>query len=210
MSDGHPVAASENQGSDDHDLTQSTDAARMVLRTNVVNGEPVLRNADGDSLQGTFNAGITQPFTYFLVFRVDTTVTNDDTGRFACDGDDNTNRAIIGKDSDPDPDELGVYAGSWLHGSQPDTDFHYITAVFNGASSQFWLDGVSEASGDAGSKDVDGLTIGANYQGAAGNVDWIGDIAEIIIYDSELSAADRAEVETYLSNKYGSMEYVVP
>jgi hypothetical protein len=46
-----------------------------------------------------------------------------------------------------------------------------------------------------------GIDIGGNpWQGLE---DWIGDIAEIIIYDSALSDGDRTLVENYLEAKYG-------
>ena len=46
---------------------------------------------------------------------------------------------------------------------------------------------------------MNGLTLGANYLGGA---QMLGYIAEIIIYDANLSDADKNEVGNYLATRY--------
>jgi hypothetical protein len=195
--DGDPVGASVNRGSDSHDITQSTSANKPTYKTGVLNGEPVFRFDGGDWLGGAYNNALSQPITVFAVAALDSA--NDDVGRNIIDGDDSTNRMALFERRINNPDTWSIYAGSILDGGASDANWNIWTALFNGASSQFWLGGNSEASGNAGSDDPDGLRLGT-YDGAAGL--WDGDIAEILIYNSNLSTADKNEVAQYLADKY--------
>ena len=78
--------------------------------------------------------------------------------------------------------------------------WHIWTILFNDASSEFWSNGVSEASGDADPKVLDGITVGANYNTASR---WKGDVGELLIYDSGLSDADKNELGSYLGMRWG-------
>ena len=57
-----------------------------------------------------------------------------------------------------------------------------------------------QKSGNAGANGMSEFTIGS-WRG--GLFYWDGDIAEVIIYDSNLSDADKNEVGGYLATKYG-------
>ncbi|NIV36798.1 MAG: hypothetical protein GWN58_47395, partial [Anaerolineae bacterium] len=151
---------------------------------------------------GPFTSGgaLTQAFTYFAVAKLDAGAVNDNKLHYICDGDDNTNRAILRQTDLPTPDAWNMWSGTNLTGGDSDGNWNIWTAVFNGNSSAFWLNGGLEASGAAGALEPDGLTAGAAYGGIAGW--WEGDIAEIIIYDSELSDADKDEVGQYLAARY--------
>jgi hypothetical protein len=46
-----------------------------------------------------------------------------------------------------------------------------------------------------------GITVGANNNGTSAG--WQGDVAEVLVYDHKLSAADLAQVDGYLADKYG-------
>ena len=72
--------------------------------------------------------------------------------------------------------------------------------LFNGAGSQFWHNGISEAAGNAGVRVFDGLVIFASN---AFTAPWKGDATEIILYDANLSDADKNQVGQYLATRYG-------
>jgi hypothetical protein len=62
-----------------------------------------------------------------------------------------------------------------------------------------WIDGVAQgAVWDAGP-----LAVGDIYLGSRTDTyHWLGDIAEVLVFDDVLSATDRENVEAYLSAKY--------
>ena len=70
--------------------------------------------------------------------------------------------------------------------------------LFNGASSELWFEGVSQDTGSTTSV-PDGMTWGAANIDAAY---FTGDMAEILIYDSDLSDADKNEIGAYLATKF--------
>lgn len=199
--DGDPVGAAVNQGSDIYDIVQATSGAKPTYKTGILNGQPVLRFDGGDSLIGAFAGGaISQPYTIFVVSQLSAGAVNDNNTHFLTDGNDATNRAGVFKNAGTTPDSWALFAGANLVGGNSDSDWNIWTILPNGASSQFWDSGVSEASGNAGANSIDGLAVGARYDGTASW--WIGDIAEVLIYTGNLSTADKNQVAQYLSTKY--------
>ena len=90
-----------------------------------------------------------------------------------------------------------MYAGSEiLSGDAPTANWGLLTALFNGASSQLWLNGTSIMTGDAGSQNSDGLTIGNRYTGA---FYWKGYLSTLAICDPSLSDAQRQDMQTAMN-----------
>nr|NIQ88590.1 hypothetical protein [Deltaproteobacteria bacterium] len=79
-------------------------------------------------------------------------------------------------------------------------DWNTWTCLLNGASSQFWHNGTSQASGNAGANDLDGITVGDRQPTG---FPWTGDITEIITYRGGLPDADKNQVGRYLADRYG-------
>jgi hypothetical protein len=196
------VGAWEDKTANEDDVTQGTADDKPTLQTNELNGESVLRfDGSNDYLQGAFTTGgsISQPNTVFVVAKLDTGTSNDGT-RYACiDGDDSSNRHYLWKNENATPDNMVISGGTLLQGDDADESWNIWTVLFDTTTSQFWRNGVSENSGNAGSNAMDGLTVGAAYSTSH---PWDGDIAEIIIYDSELNDADKNEVGGYLGDRY--------
>lgn len=192
-----PVGASVNQGSDTHDIVQATAVNRPTLRQVTNNGKTFYTwEHNSDYLKGAFGGGaISQPFTAIYVAKLDPTVVNDGQNHFATDGDDATNRMILSQLNTPTPDAWQVLAGASLVDGDTDSNWNIFTILYNGASSQLWINGTSKASGDVGAHTPDGITIGANNGGGA---PWKGYLAPLLIYPGNISNADKNQIGQYL------------
>ena len=206
-SDGDVVGRWEDKTTNADHVNQANAGNKPTLQSgagDLLNGWPVVRT-DGidDYLQGAFTTGgaMNQPNTVFAVAALDAVSVNDDNGHAITDGDDNANRHILSVSQASIPDKWQIYGGAQLIGSANDSSVNIWTALFNGATSQFWLNGNSQAGpGNAGAHALDGLTIG---DGNAGGAPWDGDIVEIILYDANLPDADKNQVGRYLADRYG-------
>lgn len=202
-SDGDVVGAEENQGSDTYDVVQATTANKPLYKTGILNGEPMLL-FDGvdDYLAGAFAGGlISQPITAFVVAQLASGRVNNNAGYNIIDGDDTTNRLVIFKGATGSPDTWEIFAGSTLVGSVAvDANAHILCAIFNGASSELIVDGASHATGNAGTKGIDGLSVG-RYPGGSGY--WSDYIGKRLIYEGDLSTADKNQVGNFLADFYG-------
>jgi hypothetical protein len=204
-SNAYVVTVYDQKGGDD--VTQATKADQPLYVASLQNGRPGMR-LDGSNhhLQGAFTNGgqLSQPFNVFVAAKLDATIVDDDLGHYIIDSDDTVNRMGIAcrQQLGGDPDIFALYAGSWLSGSATDSSMHLFVAVFDSASSLLRIDGSDDASGNPGSDNADGITVGARFSGS----DWFkGDIlVPAIIADPALSAADRAALETAI-NAYWSI-----
>jgi hypothetical protein len=199
-SDGDVVGRSVNQGSDSHNANQTTTSLKPTWQTSELNGRPVFR-IDGidDFLAGTFTGALTQPFTQIVVAKLTLAAVNDNSQHTAIDGAGTLNMAIKTATA-TDPDTWQINAGTGANGSATNANWNIFTALFNAVSSRLWINGISDIAAAAGSENPTGITIGATIGGT--NV-WAGDIAEILIYNSSLSDADKNEIGDYLAAKYG-------
>ncbi len=113
-----------------------------------------------------------------------------------------TNRVALVR-LQPSDNQYDVFAGSdGTVSHTDDTNWHYLGAVVNGASSSLSIDGANTA----------GLSSGANSLGSTyclgcvaatpGVFGMGGYIAELIIYNTALNTTDRQRVEAYLAAKY--------
>ncbi len=78
---------------------------------------------------------------------------------------------------------------------------YVIAAYFNTTSSQVFVNNATTAvgSGNSGSNQLTGLTIGTNKSGSSG---FNGLISEVIVYNRPLKMQERKDVMNYLSKKY--------
>lgn len=80
-----------------------------------------------------------------------------------------------------------INAGATVSGSTDDGDWHVFVAVFDGASSELYLDGGTPTTGNAGAQGMDSFVLGRSDTEAAywdGDVNWCG------VYDGDLVTAD--------------------
>jgi hypothetical protein len=96
----------------------------------------------------------------------------------------------------------GEYAGSFLDNNSTGTSgWVEATFIFNGTNSQFFVDGVCGATGNAGANGLEGILIGC-FKNLNENF-WNGQIGDIIVYTNILSTASQQTVENALRSNYG-------
>jgi hypothetical protein len=191
--DGDPVGRWTDRSVNGTNATQATDAKRPTLKLNVQNGNPVVRY---DGVDDFLAAALTtaQPITLFVVAK-------SAANKVLLDGDDATDRVLWYTNSSGNWE---AFAGTSLAADARLNAFHQHSVIYNGASSQVWKDGVSQAGpGAAGSNGLSGLTIGDAYLRDGGQA-FNGDVGEILIYSGALAAADREAVQAYLKGKWST------
>jgi hypothetical protein len=202
--DTDPVGAVVNQGSDTYDVVQATAGNRPTIQDVTIGSvTSYVWQFDGtnDFLQAAFGGGaISQPFTVFAVAQLDATAVNDGLRHVIIDGDDSSNRMVMRQELVGTPQFWGLFGGTGLIGGSSDSNWNSWTSLFNGISSQFWLNGVSEASGNAGANTPNGITVGALWNATQ---PWKGYIGQILIYPGNLSTADKNQVGEYLASVTG-------
>ena len=100
--------------------------------------------------------------------------------------------------------KAGYFAGSWQAQTTDVTALDQILALVlaDPAGGTVYRDGISIGTGNYSALAVGGtIALGAVYGGGSDAYD--GRLAEVLVYDSALSDADRGKVESYLANKYG-------
>lgn len=193
LSNGDPVSTWADLSGNGYNFTQ-TGGQRPTYNTGVLNGKPVLTFVSANTqymTTGGVNPVVNQAYTCFVVVKV--------TGAlFQCFLDGGTNATGIVR-IDAGNTGYQIYAGNVGAVSATPSNFNYLGAIFNGASSNLYVNGTSNPV-DAGGSGIAGVTLGAQGSGA-GLLD--GQIAEVIYYNSALSGGNITLVNTYLSTKYG-------
>lgn len=182
------------------DITQATAAKQPLFTASAQNGHAgMLFDGTSHSLAGAFTTGgiTSQPFNIYVVSQLDVSVVDDDSSRTAFDGNDSTNRAVLSKADRAPNDEWYIYAGVALYCGATDANWKVFSNLFNGASSQLWANGASLASGNAGIKNIDGLTLGAAFNASG---PWKGYITSIFVADPSHTTAQRQAAETAINN----------
>lgn len=193
--DGQAVQQWEDKSGLGRHAIQATAGSRPLLKTNSLNGMPVLQfKYDGVDkfMRSTFGTALTQPNTIFIVLKKAAVAA---AFHRYLDGITSTDRHLLGDDGAT----LQMFAGESLYAGTPDTDAHIFMMELNGASSALHMDGSEIGSGPAGAHGITGLTIGAAYTGTFG---LHGDIAEVIVYDRVLTSLEITNVNNYLAGRY--------
>jgi len=181
--DGEAIIRWEDQSGNNYHLTPPQTAP--VYDSLAQNNLPAIDFGAASNLSDNFNTTYTQPNTIVMVLS--------------------------------DPLSAGVYydgfsasqrhllAGTLiLAGASLSTSFSVVTSsitstIYNGAATEFFLNGVLTTNGNAGTQSLSGLVVGSNY---VGNAKSDISVYEIIVYDSALSTSDREALEAYLNTKY--------
>jgi len=146
---------------------------------------------DSDQLNVSFST-VSQPTTIAIVAQHDTVGSSS----AVFDADTGLNHLIRAEDDGP---FFNMFAGNDLDGSTADTNPHIFVALFNGSNSILRVDGTQVASGDAGTRALDGVTLGS--RGNGGNP-FDGKMGECLVYPQDKSGIF-GDIESYLSGKWG-------
>jgi len=188
--DANLVSAWRDQTSYGRDVVQATENNKMSwAATGGPNGRPKL-SADGISeyLRGTWTQA--QPETVFMVLKP--SVTSKSAFETCADGATASSSRIYL----PAADAIALYAGGTPIAKACDADqWHYVTAVIDGASSSISVDGGSPSTGNVGAAAANGLTLGAR-----GSITLFCDseFAEIIRFTGHLSSSEISDIENYI------------
>jgi hypothetical protein len=178
------------------DLLQATSASRPTTAASTRNGRNVL-SFDGtdDFLQRSFT--LSQPCTVLMAFACPSTPGSNLT---LIDGAGAGNKLRVFTSGS----NLAMYSGAQLTSNILPSSlpaWGVRSFVFNGASSAAISGGLVDTAGNTGTTAADGLTVAA--WGAGGSQFFGVTVAEIVVFNSALSTADRARVEAYLAQRWG-------
>ena len=168
----------------------NADATRPTYDINT--GRVTFTRTNSTLLQSAaFGAALTQPNTVFIVYKITGDISDLE---YVFDGYTALRSAF------------GFYSGNFrlrttaiLYGGATNANDNIHTALFNGASSEYWINGISVGSGNVGVRELNGIILGSDSI-YGDNAD--AEIMEVIIYNADISDVDRVKIEGYLSKKY--------
>ncbi len=179
----------DKSGNDRHVLNGNADATRPTYDINT--GRVTFVAANSQFLQSAaFGAALSQPNTIFVVYKITGSASDFE---IIFDGFDTENFfGILSA-------QFFIKGGTILDDGTSNTNDNIHTALFNGASGEYWINGISVGSGNTGANSLTGITLGA-HNGLGINADC--EIMEVIVYNDEISDVDRDKLTGYLSNKW--------
>ena len=182
------------------DMVQGTDANRPALVTGVINGQPVIRftRANTDFLtQATGPTGIAQPYAIVAVLAH---TASSGVAQWLCSAAGGVSFRNIGFTNDDKP---RMFAGASFNDDVAlAANFHSFIGIFNGASSEIFIDNTSVVTGDnGGGSSETGFTVGGGNNSGADPFG--GDLAEVLFYDHALDASERTALDSYVAARYG-------
>ncbi len=196
---GDLVSDWADQSGNGNDLVQATGTNQPLFVADVQNSLPIIRFDGVDNFMrfAAFASGdLTQPNTILIVVDQEAGASNvvyDGAGS-------SSKRNVFFSVSSSVHD---IFSGVTLQDSTTITaGFEQVTNLFNGSSGTIRVDKTETAAGDTGTFPLEGLTAAANFNSTPGEFG-AHDIGELIIYNADISDADRTLLETYLADRWG-------
>jgi hypothetical protein len=185
LADGASVSTWTDRSGHARHATQGTAGSRPIFKTGIVNGRAVVRfdGTDDHLSLPSFTMG-----TICVVAKYNSANFTDYDGLFTGQSNTDHEMVFIGNSG----------SSAWYPNAA-------VARFVDGASSQDAIPTLNQFNIYTAT-DAAGLTASGYYVGrdrAQATRIWDGDIAEVIVFSTVLSASDRAKVENYLRTKYG-------
>lgn len=198
MTNGEAVTGWEDSGPNGYDLVSNVDPY-YTNNAALINNQPFIYFANSPYMKHGASTVYDQPNTFFIVGFNDVLSSVD---TFLSGTNAATYEAIYGASTA----KLIATAGTAVGGANSSliSRFYLHEVTLNDPTSySMHTNGVDYASAASspGTNSLSGLVVGAIYN--TGNR-LVGGIAEIIIYNSNVSAGDRTSIRTYFTDKYGA------
>jgi hypothetical protein len=195
LADNDLVAIWEDNSGANHDATQGNSGLQPTYKTAALNGLPVVRFDGTDNFLelGNLSASFPSAATLFVAATLNDTI-------------------YVLYDTDAGLDAYYSFTGAGYWGTftasrrdnypavVPTAGSHIFSLVSSASTYQVSFDGVAEPAQAAGYLAGTLHRIGCNGQDHAFLA---GDIAEVLVYNTALSAGDKTAVEDYLIDKWG-------
>lgn len=102
-------------------------------------------------------------------------------------------------------DKWSFAAGAIVNGGTTNANLNLTTVLFNSSNSQFWINGVSNATGNTGTSGLGDLSIGnirGNPNPIATGYEWSGAILELVFFGQSNQSSNRTAIETNINSFY--------
>ncbi len=194
-SDGDPVLTWSDESGSDHHAAQTQASRQPTFQTGVMSGRPVVR-FDGSDCMSLSLSEVSTEHTFFFV--IDLAALG---GHHNWLFDSQGGRLTLDAAKSASPYRVRWYDSSWRNVAAGVAGRQILTWVFAGTTGEVFRNGASLGTGTYNPASLGGTTaLGSNYNGNQNR--FAGDMAEVVYYNRALSAADRQQVEQYLSNRY--------
>jgi len=180
----------DKSGFDRH-ISNAVDAQRPTY--SVATGRVTFVSANSTYLKSSaFGSALSQPNTIFIVCKIIGVLS--DTEAILDDIIDSRHIIYIVAS------KFRMYAGVILNDGTTNANDNIHCTEFNGATSNYWINGINVATGNVGNNNFTGLSLGA---GGGGVRRWIdAEIMEVFGYNRSLSEKERTLLTNYLQDKW--------
>jgi len=227
LSDGQAVSSWSDSSSNVHSAIQTDVNKKPIYKTNIINGNPVVRFDGADDVLGLVdNTGVAMSnVTMFVVHKMSSGATGNAYYPITLGAGDNVTGHYTGFETRNAPggnsadicDVFGGYANDaratltnisafdeWKLWSSVSTGTIHNTKMYSSGSPATMSTTGSNVSLTVYAGNSDGTGFGGvgGVPSTLSNAAYKGDIAEVIAYSTALSTADLKSVEVYLRNKY--------
>lgn len=186
------VSQLNDSSGNNYHLAQFIPGNQPVKIDSVLNGHSIIRfDGINDNLKTLFSQNITGPLTLFILVK-----NFSNSAVFIYDG--GTSRLSMIYING----QLYIQssAANFSYAKQAPFDFSYFGSEYNASQSGIFENGNSQVTGSLPIVNMDGFTLGSLY--SQDSYFFAGDVAEIIGYNSILTASERALMEEYFNTKF--------